>query len=295
MYFKTISDLPYYKSLFILIESVGKFILKDLPRGYFKGAMALLTDSVRTMGFCEVPKSASSTLKYTFYQMNSINRADLARRKGGIHEWFNHLKHSLRARNLRELARLNHSDIYKFVFVRHPFERLASAYNDKFVKTKNWDTYIEKLKIQNYQKMYMNMKSNDPCLAKPSVQFTFSCFIDYVLAEAKNIHWWPYTELCRVCYVQYDLVGHVEDFLDDFQILLEKFPKNKALMYPYKQKKKNNCTDNCKETKKDAYLKYFHQLTKTTILRLYRMYKNDFEFGGYDFPSEHIEAGIDNT
>ena len=282
---------------YVLIESDGKFKLKDLPRGYFNGAMALLTDTRRTMAFCEVPKSASSTLKYTFYLMNSISQADLARRKGkgSVHKLFNYSKHSLRARNIRELARLNHSDIYKFVFVRHPFERLASAYNDKFVKSKVWDTYIKKLEIQNYQKMYMNMKSDDPCLAKPSVQFTFSCFIDYVLAEAKNIHWWPYTELCRVCYVQYDLIGHVEDFQDDFQMLLEKFPANKVLMDRSKQNKKRNCTDNCKETKKDAYLKYFHQLTKTNILRLYEIYKNDFEFGGYYFPSEYIEAGIDDT
>ena len=87
---------------YVLIESDGKFKLKDLPRGYFNGAMALLTDTRRTMAFCEVPKSASSTLKYTFYQMNSINRADLARRKGarGVHNLFNYSKHSLRARDM---------------------------------------------------------------------------------------------------------------------------------------------------------------------------------------------------
>ena len=135
-----------------MIESDGKFKLKDLPRGYFKGAMALLTDTRRTMAFCEVPKSASSTLKYTFYLMNSISQADLARRKGkgSVHKLFNYSKHSLRARNIRELARLNNSDIYKFMFVRHPFERLVSAYNDKFIKSSYKETFIKKLDIKNY-------------------------------------------------------------------------------------------------------------------------------------------------
>ena len=259
--------------------------------------MGLLTDATRTMAFCEVPKSGSSTLKYTFYQMNSINRADFARRKNrkkGVHELFNYSKYSLRARNIDELARVNNTNIFKFMFVRHPFERLASAYNDKFVKSRVWDTYSKKLEIKNYQEMYMGMKSNDPCLAKPSVQFTFSCFVDYVLAEVKNIHWWPYTELCRVCYVQYDLIGHLEDFRDDFQILLNTFHNNNALKEISKEKTKRNCTVNCKETKKSVYLKYFNQIAKTTILRLYQKYKNDFELGGYDFPSKYIAAGKDD-
>ena len=259
--------------------------------------MGVLTDAARTMVFCEVPKSGSSTLKYTFYQMNSINRADFARRKNrkkGVHELFNYSKYSLRARNIDELARVNNTNIFKFMFVRHPFERLASAYNDKFVKSRVWDTYSKKLEIKNYQEMYMGIKSKDPCLAKPSVQFTFSCFVDYVLAEVKNIHWWPYTELCRVCCVQYDLIGHLEDFRDDFQILLNTFHNNNALKEISKEKTKRNCTGNCKETKKSVYLKYFNQIAKTTILRLYKKYKNDFELGGYDFPIKYIAAGTDD-
>ena len=195
------------------------------------------------------------------------------------------------------------------MFVRHPFERLASAYNDKFVIHKNepyqpgtevttGEAFVSY--IRDYQKKYMNMTSNDTCLNETSFHFKFSCFVDYVLDSTtdeekmigKDIHWWPYTELCRVCEIHYDLIGHVEDFQGDLHLLLTKFPYNKALSELYNRKKKINCTSNCEETKNDAYLKYFHQLTKTTILRLYHRYKRDFELGGYYFPVKYIAAGI---
>ena len=46
--------------------------------------------------------------------------------------------------------------------------------------------------------------------------------------------------------------------------------------------------------KNDVYLKYFRQLSKRVILRLYHMFKNDFELGGYDFPDKYIAVGIDD-
>ena len=87
----------------------------------------------------------------------------------------------------------------------------------------------------------------------------------------------------------------MEGFQDDLQLLLDKFPDNNALIELYEQKKKINCRTNCKGTEKDVYLKYFHQLTKATILRLYHRYKNDFELGGYEFPSKYIAVGMEDT
>jgi len=148
------------------------------------------------------------------------------------------------------------------MFVRHPFERLVSAYNSKLERPKTRkasknERKILIMQIRKYQEMYMNMSSNDPCLATTSSQFPFSCFVDYVLEEAKNTYWWPYTELCRVCHVQYDLIGHVEDFYDDFQILLEKFSANKVLMEISKQKKNVIVKTNVKKIRKTHILNIF--------------------------------------
>ena len=294
--------------------------------------MHLLTEKTRTMAFCDIPKSASSTLRNTFCNMNSIDLgiaaedttlclhltvSECLQRTCHTMLYKNHL---MRATNTDELSQLNNLSIVKFMFVRHPFERLASAYNDKFVifKNKPWKYRADGTKvtveeayisyIRDYQKKYMNMTSVDTCLDDSSLEFKFSCFVEYVLdstrseekmtnvlGQNKDIHWWPYTEMCRVCTISYDFIGHIEDLQGDIQMLLAKFPDNKALMELYERKKKTNCTSNCEETRNDEYLKYFRQLTKSTILRLYHTYKNDFELGGYDFPDKYIAAGIDDT
>ena len=169
-----------------------------------------------------------------------------------------HKNYSLRATNTEELSQLNNLNIVKFMFVRHPFERLASAYNDKFVIHKNIpyesradgttvtveEAYISY--IRDYQRKYMNMTYVDTCLDESSLEFKFSCFVEYVLdstrteekmtdvfGQTKDIHWWPYTEMCRFCKYHYDINCHNENFQGEIQLLLARFHDNKALMELY--------------------------------------------------------------
>ena len=276
--------------------------------------MHLFTEPTRVMAYCQVPKAGSTTWRNTFANMNAIKDGGIRQRSQKLYS----KKNSFRAKTFGDLANLNGLHIVKFMFVRHPFERLVSAYNDKFVIYRNATRFQKVCKlmgkdveigelylnlIRSYQESYMNMTSSNPCFANSSLEFKFSCFIEYVLDSANNeklpshiysayqIHWWLFTEICRVCYVQYDLIGHIENFQEDLQILLTKFHNNKFLIELYKNKTKSRCFANCKETKNESYLKYLQQLTKGTIMRLYRRYKNDFEFGGYDFPMKYIASG----
>ena len=193
--------------------------------------------------------------------MNSIDPAIASKQTTCHHILYKN--HSLRATNTDEVSQLNNLNIVKFMFVRHPFERLASAYNDKFVIYKDTpyeskpdgtkvtveEAYISY--IRDYQEKYMNMTSVDTCLDDSSNEFKFSCFVEYVLDSTRNeekmtdvfgqnkdIHWWPYTEMCRVCKIHYDFIGHIEDFQGDIQMLLAKFPDNPALKELSERKKK---------------------------------------------------------
>ena len=303
--------------ILLIIDHIFDFLFLEpdwisLSENLILRRFLLLTEPTRKMAYCDVPKSASQTWRDTFCRMNAI-------KWNNRHDCHNVLysKHSLRSTRRVELAQLNDLNIVKFMFVRHPLERLASAYNEKFVTPMDkscvirekdtdvpkYDAYINHMR--HYQTRHMNMNSSNACLADCSNEFKFSCFVEYVLVATENgetlpnlgkdIHWWPYTEICSVCKIHYDFIGHVEDFQDDLQLLLDKFPDNAALMELYEQKKKIHCQTNCNGTDKDAYLKYFHQLTKATILRLYQRYKNDFELGGYEFPSKYIAVGMEDT
>ena len=266
------------------------------------GRLFLFTDPPRKMGYCEVPKAASTTWRHAFQAMNSIQKE----LQGTKNLLFSE-KYSIQANNNKDLTRLNRTNILKMIIARHPFERLASAYHDKFVvlRSRHSEKFIGIVdRVRNHQKKEMNISSTDPCLLNASVQFPFPCFVEYVLHRTIkplydifflfDVHWWPYTELCRVCSVHYDFVGHVERMQEDIEILSNKFPENDVLKEMHQKKVKAHCTASCKNTTNEVYIKYFHDITKDTIIRLYFRFFDDFKFGGYDYPRNYIAAGLDN-
>ena len=276
--------------------------LKTLPLG----RLFLMTDPPRKMGYCEVPKAASTTWRHILWDMNSIS-------KDGIEEHDTRKillskKYSMHANNNDDLTRLNQTNILKIIIVRHPFERLGSAYHDKFIVLRNKSRHSQPFigivdGIRRYQKSNMNINSTNPCLVKGSVQFPFSCFVDYVLHRTMRPlydiffrfdgHWWPYTEICRVCRVHYDFVGHVERLQEDIEMLSNKFPENDVLKDLRRKNIRDHCNVSCKNTTNEVYIKYFNEITKDTIVRLYYRFLDDFKYGGYEFPRNYMAAGLD--
>ena len=139
-----------------------------------------------------------------------------------------------------------------FTFVRHPFERLVSAYNDKIdSKHSSFPRFVETL-IENFN------KTN----------------------TIQNNHWKPFIQRCNHCLTNYTIVGRMETFQQDVQYIilknkLEKFlPLNTSLQFvPLNSSKK--------DTKKETIEK-FSQLNDEQIRKLYAIYKLDFELFDYD-------------
>ena len=140
-----------------------------------------------------------------------------------------------------------------FTFVRHPFERLVSAYTNK-INTKN---------------------------------VSFSSFADKVInrfAEQRvNIHWILFSSRCQHCYIPYTMIGRMETFDEDVRYIILKnrlekqLPITKALQF----KSKNSSLRDNKENK-SITMQHFSQLTKQQIEKLYELYKMDFELFKYD-------------
>ena len=254
-----------------------------------EGGLVLTTEPSKKIAFCHVQKASSSLWMEAFADMNNIKQGDAI--YDNKYAKVASIKYSYYARDIDTLNKLNMTFPFKFMFVRHPFARLASAYHDKFVinQKKEYFDYVRR-----YQLDYMNFNSTYSCLSNGKLNF--SCFIDFVLHEASNdnmtfdmecsTHWWPYTELCRVCRIHYDLIGHVETIQKDIEILVRRFPDNNIFKEMKEKRKKVHCIANCNKSGKDLYLNYFSQIPVSTINRLYARFKNDFQFGGYGFPRE---------
>ena len=55
----------------------------------------------------------------------------------------------------------------------------------------------------------------------------------------------------------------------------------------------SNGGGNCKgDDLVSRYMEEYKQIKKESIKQLYMFFKDDFEFGGYDYPQEYIENGI---
>ena len=201
------------------------------------------------------------------------------------------------------------SRLYTFVFLRHPFERLASAFHDKFVKRQQVN--IMKPFIQHYlQSHNLEIPRNFNDIEhwkdaenwiRQHVDVWFAKFVYFVLYESamrKRIagvswHWWAFTDICKLCELEFNFIGKIETFQQDVSCLVNNFPKY-AILQSMEHKTKEKVNANA-DHDKDLSMKYFSELTKSQVLDLYNLYELDFIVGGYKFPQQYIEVAKPDT
>ena len=97
------------------------------------------------------------------------------------------------------------------MFVRHPLERLISAYRSKFQTiAKNTEYYRRKYGI----KIKSRLRKESLNSSEPVNDVRFDEFVSLVvtrLGKPLDRHWKPMADLCYPCAVRYDFVGRYEN------------------------------------------------------------------------------------
>ncbi|XP_035217032.1 carbohydrate sulfotransferase 11-like isoform X2 [Stegodyphus dumicola] len=168
---------------------------------------------------------------------------------------------------------------WKFFFVRHPYERILSAYRNKLE-----ESYVDYFRTRFGTEIIKKFRVNpsEESLEKGH-DVRFVEFIQYITSlkvddwkKAFNEHWRPIFDLCFPCHVNYDFVGKYETLESDAKYILEKTGISKYVQFPDRlQSYKKTPTRNVMQT-------YYRNISTELHRKLFEIYKEDFTLFEYE-------------
>ena len=267
---------------------------------------SLMADTHYKVALCSISKAGSTTWRHHYLNFLSNKTQEGLRKKYGNH--FLNMKGIMKRTFWRipekELPGisgdlippnvvnqfLKNNKILTFAFVRHPFERLVSAYNDRILNIDNRKHHF--VEARGYKEWYdhdhsfpafvdlvLNEYHQDCFAGKTQTSFMYQAKSYQSKCEFKiNEHWNPYASRCSFCDVDYDLIGHMETWSDDLNFIIRKQGLEKVIALENSSTTHHSTKGNTQRMTKS----YFSKLTKKQGTDLYNMYHMDFEMFNYD-------------
>jgi len=265
------------------------------------------------LGYCPLYKAGTTSWLYNFAILGGYTEAQIARSKQQI----SHISRSVTPELEFDGARQALNDSFVFLVVRHPFERLLSAYRDKLENirvglqhgtehfyqkygrrivekyrhksagaiAKTWDALGVLREVVS--RLALRPGAGDDEKVPPlGIEPTFSEFVQYLigtdLANYADDHWIPYYLFCTPCSVRYDAVAKFETLREDQEYILRRSGVDHVIDIEAKWR---HLTKG-KPTRAVAD-SYFSTLTREQAQKLYWKYKLDFELFDYS-PEEYF-------
>jgi hypothetical protein len=178
----------------------------------------------------------------------------------------------------------------KITFVRHPFVRLVSCYQDKVVDHNyhNWRNLVWKAFLKAKRVRHSGQKPKVKIVAKggrhklPNGDLSipvpsFDLFINFVLSgvQDNDNHLKQYWSHCDVCHINYDVIGKTETSNKDNEYIYAKNNLDDVLDVQVRDHSSSGGSS------EDLARDLFAQVKKSHILLLYIKYQKDFEMFGY--------------
>ncbi|XP_048212304.1 carbohydrate sulfotransferase 13 [Perognathus longimembris pacificus] len=184
----------------------------------------VLVDDAHGLLYCYVPKVACTNWKRVLLALRARARGDAPGDPRAIPAREAHAPGrlpSLADFGPAEIAR-RLRDYLAFLFVREPFERLASAYRNKFARPHS-EAFRRRYGTRIVRRL--RPRARPDALARGH-DVRFAEFLAYLLdprtrrEEPFNEHWERAHALCHPCRLRYDLVGKFETLAQDADFLL---------------------------------------------------------------------------
>ncbi|XP_031414776.1 carbohydrate sulfotransferase 10 isoform X2 [Clupea harengus] len=238
--------------------------------------------------FCQTPKVGNTQWKKVLIVLNGKYSKVEDIPEDMVHD---HEKNGLpRLSSLKENEIRERLDTYfKFFIVRDPFERIISAFKDKFVKNPRFEPWykhdIAPAIIRKYRKIH---RDPDDSSSHEAPGLRFEDFVRYLgdVSGQKRlnrqfgphvIHWVTYVELCAPCDISYSMVGHHETLDRDAPYILKAAGIEHLVSYP-------TIPPGITLYNRTKVERYFSGIGKRDVRRLYERFQGDFNLFGYPRP-----------
>ncbi len=237
----------------------------------------LLVDDAHRVIVCAVPKAGCTSFKEMMCRHNTLNRkvGDIIRHM--------HTLAVLHSCGLYKLSEYNASEIdwrlkeyTKIALVRHPLDRLLSAFNEKFVIS---GEYARGYRIN----IYNTFNKEDVRVQDRTPQITFEQFLTKIPGR-KSIdrHWAPSFNWCSPCYIEYDHIVKLETIHSDLKQILPLFrnpDQADSIVDIYTQR--NAYRDPKNRLSRASAI--FHSLNPDLVKSITEVYQADLDVFGYSW------------
>ncbi|KAG8232474.1 hypothetical protein J437_LFUL012706 [Ladona fulva] len=246
-------------------------------------------DKPHKISWCPIYKAASSTWLYNFLLLGGMKEGSLKKPK----EQLSVLARKMYPEPEYKDAEEAFGTTFKFMVVRHPFERLLSAYRDKLENSKvglehGVLHFYQKYGRHIVEKYRFNRTIGEKGDFKDRIEPTFPEFVRYLIDEdlvtRSDDHWIPFYLFCTPCLLRYDAIAKVETMRRDQEYIL----RSAALLGVEGIKPRWRHQTRGGKTTDDMAKSYFSQLSEKQVLALYHKYSLDFDLFGYS-PQKYLE------
>ncbi|KAM9808057.1 carbohydrate sulfotransferase 8-like [Neosynchiropus ocellatus] len=230
--------------------------------------------------YCEVPKAGCSNWKRVLMVLGGRASSAQLIPHDEVH-YGNHL-HRLDSYPYDAITD-KLSSYTKVLFVREPFERLVSAFRDKF---ENPNSYYHSVFGRDIISRYRPNATQAALSTGDGVSFRE--FVQYLLDLQRpvlmDIHWQPVSQLCSPCLLKYDFIGKFERLEEEANLLLRSIGAPAALTFP-RLKDRNPLAE---RTSTAITRSYLNRLNATERQKLYDFYYLDYLMFNYTKPFDDL-------
>ncbi|QKF94758.1 carbohydrate sulfotransferase 8-10 [Fadolivirus algeromassiliense] len=176
----------------------------------------------------------------------------------------------------------------KIILVRNPYDRVLSAYINKFICHPQFGKLDKFEKLENFAKELVINNKNTFYNNDTYVGLSFNEFIEILKDNHKlDVHWDKQKKLDNI---KFDYIVHVEDFEKELKEVFSKLEITTNFTIPHENKTNySNISkldlSNIKSV--DIINNYLDVINKDSLLNtsnkenIYTIYKDDFELGNY--------------